>query len=80
MLLFHWNNLGFNDVPASPNLRNGVAGQTQQAIVANLIAHGATDYRNHGILFIFPSDEAIGTWSRNISVNLTWYEIQYLFV
>ena len=36
VLFFHWNNLGFNDVPANPNLRNGVVGQTQAAIVANL--------------------------------------------
>ena len=29
-----------------PNLRNGVAGQSQQEIVANLISNGATDYEN----------------------------------
>jgi len=79
-LLFDWNNLGFNDDPTAPNLRNGVAGQLQLAIVANLITHGAIDYRNYGILFIFPNDTAIGTWARNVSASLPWYEIQYLFV
>ena len=75
MLLFHWNNPGFNNVPASPNLRGGNPGQSQQAVVANLIANGATDYKNYGILFIFPNDMAIGVWSRNVSANLAWYEI-----
>jgi hypothetical protein len=66
-LLFHWNNLGFNNVPANPNPRNGVAGQSQLAIVANLIAYGARDYGNHGILFIFPNDTSIGVWARNVT-------------
>ncbi len=74
-LLFDWNNLGFNNNPAIPNSRNGVAGQTQAAIVANLVANGATDYGNYGILFIFRSDAAIGVWTRNIKVNIPWYEI-----
>lgn len=83
MLLFYWNNLGFNDVPANPNLRNGTAGQTQQAIANNLIANGAVDYMNLGLLFIFPDDAddvTIRTWARNVLANLPWYEIQYLFV
>ncbi|CAB4444197.1 unnamed protein product [Rhizophagus irregularis] len=71
MLLFHWNDLGFNDVPTSPNLRNEVIGQLQQAIVANLIANRAIDYRNHGLLFIFPNDTTIGTWARNVSANIS---------
>ena len=74
-LLFDWNNPGFNDNPANPNCRNGIVGQTQAAIVANLVAYGATDYGNHGILFIFRDDAAIGIWSRNVVVNIPWYEI-----
>ncbi|CAG8528601.1 6309_t:CDS:2, partial [Dentiscutata erythropus] len=36
-LLIDWNDSGFNDT-ATPNLRNGVAGQTKAAIVADLVA------------------------------------------
>ncbi|CAG8701188.1 12846_t:CDS:2 [Funneliformis caledonium] len=74
-LLFDWNNSGFNNNPANPG-RNGIAAQTQAAIVANLVAYGATDYGNYGFLFIFQSDAAIGVWARNIKVNLPWVKSQ----
>ncbi|CAG8559974.1 9651_t:CDS:2, partial [Racocetra fulgida] len=44
-LVFDWNNAGFNDT-AVPNCRNGIAGKTKAAIVANLVANGATDFQN----------------------------------
>ncbi|CAI2186479.1 9390_t:CDS:2 [Funneliformis geosporum] len=75
-LLFDWNNLGFNGNLANPNCRNGVAGQTQAAIAANLVANGALDYENHGILFVFRSDAAIGVWTRNVKANIPWAKCQ----
>ena len=74
MELFDWNMLGFNDT-AVANCRNGVVGQNQAAIIANLIANGATNYRNENILFTFRNVNAIGNWSENVGVNLRWYEI-----
>ncbi|CAG8674072.1 4746_t:CDS:2, partial [Acaulospora colombiana] len=73
-LLFDWNQAGFNDTNV-PNCRNGVAGQTQGAIVANLLANGATDFMNLNILFVFQNGQAIGTWHKNVAVNLPWYEV-----
>ena len=73
-LIFIWNDAGFNDTTV-PNCRNGVAGQTKTAIITNLIAYGATNFRNMNTLFIFPKGEAIGKWARNVETNLPWYEI-----
>ncbi|CAG8546941.1 5412_t:CDS:2, partial [Cetraspora pellucida] len=74
-LLFDWNQAGFNDTNV-PNCRNGVAGQTQGTIIANILAHGATDFMNKNILFIFRNGQAIGTWHRNIAMNLPWAKCQ----
>ncbi|CAG8618651.1 13446_t:CDS:2 [Ambispora gerdemannii] len=74
-LLFNWNQAGFNDTNV-PNCRNGVAGQTQGSIIANLLANGATDFMNLSILFIFPNGHAIGAWGRNVSMNLPWAKHQ----
>ncbi|KAF0555267.1 hypothetical protein F8M41_017652 [Gigaspora margarita] len=79
-LLFDWNQVGFNDNPNVQNCRNGVAGQTQGAIIANLLANGATDFMNLKILFVFPDGHAIGTWHSNVAVNLPWYEIILYFI
>ncbi|KAF0517381.1 hypothetical protein F8M41_016918 [Gigaspora margarita] len=75
-LLFDWNQAGFNDNPNVPNCRNGVAGQTQAAIITNLTAYRANDFMNLNILFIFRDGHAIGTWSRNVAVNLPWAKHQ----
>src|SRR5438094_4680181 len=73
-LIFIWNDAGFNDTTV-PNCRNGVAGQTKTAIIANLITYGATNFKNMNTLFIFPKCEAIGDWAKNVETNLPWYEI-----
>ncbi|CAG8729490.1 5238_t:CDS:2, partial [Gigaspora rosea] len=75
-LLFDWNQASFNDNPNVPNCRNGVAGQTQGAIIANLIANGAIDFMNLNILFIFRDGHAIGNWHSNVAVNLPWAKHQ----
>src|SRR4051812_32448475 len=77
-LLFDWNDAGFNDT-AVPNCRNGVAGQTKTAIISNLIAHGARNFMNKNLLFIFPKGEEIANWSKNVTTNLPWYEIIIYF-
>ncbi|CAG8639099.1 26816_t:CDS:2, partial [Dentiscutata erythropus] len=79
-LVIGWNDAGFNDT-ATPNLHNGVAGQTKAAIIADLIAGGAIDFQNHNILFIFRSDIAFGSWAENVETNLRWYgTITYILV
>ncbi|CAB4387294.1 unnamed protein product [Rhizophagus irregularis] len=37
---------------------------------------GSVDYGNHGLLFIFPNDATIGTWTRNVSANIPWPNIK----
>ncbi|CAG8574147.1 2875_t:CDS:2 [Paraglomus occultum] len=74
-LLFDWNQAGFNDTNV-PNCRNGVAGQTQEAIIAHILANGATDFMNLNILFIFRNGQAIGAWHRNFCVALPWAKHQ----
>ncbi|CAG8605181.1 13170_t:CDS:2, partial [Ambispora gerdemannii] len=74
-LLFDWNQAGFNDTKV-PNCRNGVAGQTQGAIITNILANGATDFRNLNLLFIFRDGQAIGDWHSNVAVNLPWAKRQ----
>jgi hypothetical protein len=73
-LLFDWNNPGFNDT-AVAGCRGGTAGQTKAAVIANLVANGATNYKNKDILFTSRDGGAIGTWSQNVDTNLAWYEL-----
>ncbi|CAH1766488.1 8785_t:CDS:2, partial [Entrophospora sp. SA101] len=74
-LIFIWNNAGFNDTMV-PNCRNGVMGQTQATIIANLVTNGAINYRNMNTLFIFQNGEAIGDWAKNVKTNLPWAKQQ----
>jgi hypothetical protein len=60
-LVFDWNDSGFNNVPTVPNCHS-------------LTGAGAVNHDN--ILFTFPKGMAIGTWSRNMTANLPWYEIR----
>ncbi|CAG8730976.1 5772_t:CDS:2 [Dentiscutata erythropus] len=50
-IVIQWNNAGFNDVPTSPNNRNGVIGQDQNAIINFMVANGATNYHNTVFMF-----------------------------
>ncbi|CAG8510800.1 5079_t:CDS:2, partial [Acaulospora morrowiae] len=67
VLVFEWNEAGFNDVPTVPGLRNGIAGQNRVAIITK---NGATSYSN--IIFTFPNGNAIGAWVGQIRVNISW--------
>ncbi|CAB4378347.1 unnamed protein product [Rhizophagus irregularis] len=51
-LPFDWNIKGFNDT-AVANCPNGVVHQIQAAVIANLVANGATNHGNKNILFSF---------------------------
>ncbi|CAG8614988.1 14541_t:CDS:2 [Funneliformis mosseae] len=63
-LVIQWNNGGFNDVPASPNNRNGVAGQNRNAIINFLTANGAINY--HDTVFLFRDGPALATCEHNL--------------
>ncbi|CAG8686019.1 7546_t:CDS:2 [Acaulospora morrowiae] len=65
-LVFQWNDAGFNDVPAMPNCRNGIPGQTKVAFIANLVASGAVNWND--TIFSFPNGTAIGIWVGQIPV------------
>ena len=73
-LAFQWNNAGFNDVPATPNCRNGIPGQTREAFIANLVANGAINWNS--TVFSFPNGTAIGIWVGQIPV---WYVYSLCF-
>ena len=68
-LVIQWNTAGFNDVPASPNNRNGVAGQNQNAIINSLEMAGAINYSN--TVFVFRESMQISIWERALP---NWYE------
>ena len=72
-LVFDWNPAGFNDVATAPGLRNGVAGQNVNAIIANLVANGARNHNNN-VVFTFANGAAIGAWKSQITANIPWYE------
>ncbi|GBB88161.1 hypothetical protein RclHR1_01470009 [Rhizophagus clarus] len=74
VLVFDWNDAGFNDDPTVPNCRNGQIGQTKAEVIASLTGAGAVNHDD--ILFSFPNGAAIGSWSNNVSKNLSWYEIR----
>ncbi|CAG8682914.1 hypothetical protein C2G38_2150421 [Gigaspora rosea] len=63
-LVFQWNDAGFNDVPNTPNCRNGIPGQTKAAFIANLMASGAVNCDD--TVFTFPNGATIGRWVNQI--------------
>ncbi|CAG8771829.1 20137_t:CDS:1, partial [Racocetra fulgida] len=68
-LVFQWNDAGFNDVPATPNCRNGIAGQTKVAFIGILVENGAKNWND--CVLTFPDGTSIGTWKKVIPA---WYE------
>ncbi|POG72613.1 hypothetical protein GLOIN_2v1593406, partial [Rhizophagus irregularis DAOM 181602=DAOM 197198] len=63
-IVIQWNNGGFNDVPISPNNRNGIAGQNKNAIINFLTANGAVNY--HDTVFLFRDGPALATCEHNL--------------
>ncbi|PKC01186.1 hypothetical protein RhiirA5_504760 [Rhizophagus irregularis] len=78
-IVIQWNNGGFNDVPISPNNRNGIAGQNKNAIINFLTANGAVNY--HDTVFLFRDGPALATCEHNLpqwefsSENFDYYGI-----
>jgi hypothetical protein len=69
-IVIQWNAPGFNDVPTTPGSRNGVAGQTRQAIVNHFTANRGTDVNGQNTIFVFRTNNDLG-WCEN---NLPgWY-------
>jgi uncharacterized protein YigE (DUF2233 family) len=71
-LIIQWNNAGFNDVPASPNNRNGVVGQNRNAIINFLTANGAVNH--HDTVFLFRDGPALAACEHLLP---QWYEKFY---
>jgi hypothetical protein len=69
-IVIQWNAPGFNDVPATPGSRNGVAGQTIQAIVNHFTANGGTDVYGQNTVFVFRTNDDLGQCENNIP---GWY-------
>ncbi|RGB37291.1 hypothetical protein C1646_781639 [Rhizophagus diaphanus] len=57
-IFVQWNPNGFNDT-ATPNVRNGVAGQTLQALVTYITGSGGVDFNGQNSLFIFRNNMTI---------------------
>ncbi|CAG8514642.1 5216_t:CDS:2 [Funneliformis caledonium] len=62
-IVVKWNDPGFNDVPAIPGCRNGVAGQTLNAIVAHFTANGGFDVQGLNTVFVFRTNNDLGQCS-----------------
>ncbi|CAG8706432.1 9815_t:CDS:2, partial [Funneliformis mosseae] len=65
-IVVQWNDPGFNDVPAMPGCRNGVAGQTLNAIVAHFTANGGTDVLGQNTVFLFRTNIDLGFCEENL--------------
>jgi hypothetical protein len=59
-IVIQWNAPGFNDVPATPGSRNGVVGQTMQAIVNHFTANRGTDVYGQNTVFVFRTNDDLG--------------------
>jgi hypothetical protein len=65
-IVVQWNNPGFNDVPAVPGCRNGVAGQTQDAIVTHFTTNRGTDVKGLNTVFVFRTNDDLGQCENNL--------------
>jgi len=65
-IIIQWNDQGFNDVPVTPGCRNGVVGQTKQAIIHHFTTSGGTDVCGLNTIFLFKTSQC----ERNIP---KWY-------
>ncbi|GBB99575.1 hypothetical protein RclHR1_03570003 [Rhizophagus clarus] len=65
-IVIQWNAPGFNDVPASLGLRNGVTGQTMQAIINHFTTNGGTDVYGQNTVFVFRTNDDLGQCENRI--------------
>ncbi|CAG8465523.1 590_t:CDS:2 [Funneliformis mosseae] len=59
-IFIQWNHQGFNDT-TMPNCRNGVYGQTLDAIVAYIVGSGGVNFYDMNTLFLFKGNFAIAS-------------------
>ena|ERR1043165_3314657 len=69
-IVVQWNAPGFNDVPATPGSRNGVAGQTLQTIVNHFTTNRGTNVYGQNTVFVFGTNDDLGQCENNIP---GWY-------
>ncbi|GBB95548.1 hypothetical protein RclHR1_02560008 [Rhizophagus clarus] len=65
-IVIQWNDPGFNDVPAMPGCRNGVAGQTKNAIVTVFTTNRGTDIKGLNTVFLFKTNDDLGQCENNL--------------
>ncbi|RHZ50420.1 hypothetical protein Glove_499g46 [Diversispora epigaea] len=58
-LIIQWNERGFNDVPNAPGFRNGVPGQTKQALINHFVNNGATNVYDLNLVFMFENPDKL---------------------
>ncbi len=66
-IVLEWNDAGFNDVPITPDCRNGIPSQTKMALIVNLMINNAINYND--IVFVFSKGAAIGAWASQILLS-----------
>src|SRR4051794_18141893 len=64
-IVVQWNAAGFNDVPAVPGCRNGVAGQTLNAIVTHYTTNRGTNIKGLDTVFVFRTNNDLGQCENN---------------
>ena len=69
-IVIQWDVRGFNDVPATPGCRNGVVGQTQNAIVTHFTTNRGVDVKGLNTIFVFRTNNDLGTAEENLP---QWY-------
>jgi hypothetical protein len=69
-IVVQWNSPGFNNVPAMPGCRNGVANQTLNTIVTHFTTNGGTDVKGLNNVFVFSTNDALQTCEENLPA---WY-------
>ena len=69
-IVVQWNAPGFNDVPTMPGYRNGIAGQTQQAIAIHFMTNRGTDVKGLNTIFLFNTNDDLVTAEENLP---QWY-------
>lgn len=69
-IVIQWNDSGFNDVPTMLGCRNGIAGQTQNAIVTVFTTNRGIDVKGLNTVFLFRTNDDLGQCENHLP---RWY-------
>ncbi|RUP42684.1 hypothetical protein BC936DRAFT_138228 [Jimgerdemannia flammicorona] len=59
-VVVQWNEAGFNNVPAAPGMRDGIPGQTKDALINVFTNNGGVDIANlHHTMFLFRNNQSV---------------------